>query len=97
MGLSVRTFASALEFLENFPLDQRGCVVADYDMPGMTGLQLIENLRRRGSALPVIIITGRGDAALEQRVKAAGGLKMLYKPVDGLELVGLVEQALAAL
>ncbi len=94
MGYTVRTNASALEFLEGYQQDQSGCLVADYDMPGMTGLELIETLRGRGSRLPVIIITGRGDAGLEQRVLAAGGLKMLYKPVDGLELVDLIEQAM---
>ncbi|MEJ0042228.1 MAG: response regulator [Rhizomicrobium sp.] len=59
----------------------------------MTGLELLETLRRRGSQLPVIIITGRGDAALEQRVLAAGGFRMLHKPIDGLELAELIEKA----
>jgi len=96
MGMAVEAHPSALEFLEKFTPEVHGCVIADYDMPGMTGLQLLETLRRRGDRVPVIIITGRGDAALEQRVQAAGGVKMLYKPVDGLELVTLIEQALAA-
>ncbi|MEI9991961.1 MAG: response regulator [Rhizomicrobium sp.] len=95
IGLTVRTYASALEFLDKFESDRSGCIVADYDMPGMTGLELLETLRRRGSRLPVIIITGRGDAALEQRVLAAGGFRMLHKPIDGLELADLVEQAVS--
>ncbi|MEI9993355.1 MAG: response regulator [Rhizomicrobium sp.] len=94
MGMAVRTHASALDFLAQFDPDARGCVIADYDMPGMTGLELIAVLRGRGSLLPVIVITGRGDAALEQRVVAAGGLTMLNKPVDGLELADLVEKTL---
>ncbi|MEJ0027142.1 MAG: response regulator [Rhizomicrobium sp.] len=94
MGLAVRTYESALEFLETFQPDQSGCIVADYDMPGMTGLELLETLRRRGSRLPVIIITGRGDATLEQRVLAAGGVRMLHKPIDGLELADLIEKAM---
>ena len=96
MGYRVQTHASALEFLEKFVPDQSGCIIADYDMPGMTGLELLETLRRRGSRLPVIIITGRGETSLEQRVLAAGGLKMLYKPVDGLDLADLVETAMRA-
>ena len=95
MGWAVQTYESALDFLHKFDLGWSGCVIADYDMPGMTGLELLETLRRRGSRLPVIIITGRGDAMLEQRVLEAGGFRMLHKPIDGLELADLAEKAMA--
>ncbi len=93
-GLDVRLCASAAEFLETCDPRDAGCLIVDYDMPGMTGLELLQTLRARGCALPVVVITGRGDAVLEQRVGAAGGLRMLHKPVDSDELVGLIEKAM---
>ncbi|MEI9884970.1 MAG: response regulator [Rhizomicrobium sp.] len=93
-GIDVQLCASAAEFLESFDPGTTGCLVADYDMPGMTGLELLETLRARGCTLPVVIITGRGDAALEQRILAAGGLRMLHKPVDSDELFVLIEKAM---
>jgi len=96
MGHTVRTCASAMEFLDEFDFVAGGCLVVDYDMPAMTGLELLELLRDKGNSIPVIVITGRGDSVLEQRVLAAGGLKMLHKPVDGIELADLVERAMQA-
>lgn len=94
-GLIVMDYASGPEFLDHFDPSARGCLVADFHMPEMTGLELLEAVRARGSALPVIIITGKGDSLLAEQIARAGALKMLHKPVDGDELLALVEPLMA--
>ncbi len=94
-GLTVFDHGSAREFLDHFDPDARGCLVADFHMPEITGLELLEMLRARGSDLPVVIITGKGDSLLAEQVVRAGALKMLHKPVDGDELLALLEPLMA--
>jgi two-component system response regulator FixJ len=60
-------------------------------MPEMTGLDLLQLLKARHIALPSIVITGHGDITLSKKAKQAGAITMLHKPVDGDELVTLIE------
>jgi FixJ family two-component response regulator len=62
----------------------------------MTGLELLLHLRREGITIPVIVITGRGDEMLRQKAIQAGAVNLLYKPVDGEELIALIESVLPA-
>ena len=80
-GFEVRDYSSARDFLLGTPLKPDGCVLLDLHMPGMSGLELLDLLRARGSKLPVIAVTGRSDAALKERVIRAGALMLLDKPV----------------
>jgi two-component system response regulator FixJ len=90
-GIDTLDYGSAREFLDHFDPAATGCLVADFHMPGMTGLELLREIRARGSALPVIIITGRGDGQLREQAMDAGALTFLNKPVDEDELLGFVE------
>jgi CheY-like chemotaxis protein len=62
-------------------------------MPGMSGFEVLETLRRRGSDLPVIIVTGQPSKAAEQRAKAAGVLAVVSKPYRADELLALIRNA----
>ncbi len=92
---NVRTCASASEFLQQFVPGEAGCLIVDFQMPGLTGLELLKQLRVSGHTLPVIVVTGAGDATLAKRIVESGAIAMLPKPVDASHLVTLVEQALS--
>jgi two-component system, LuxR family, response regulator FixJ len=79
-GHRVRTFVSAGAFLEAVSALGPGCVVLDVRMPEMDGLELQEELNRRGVGLPVIVMTGHGDVPIAVRAMKAGALDFLEKP-----------------
>jgi len=86
-------FGSALEFVA---ADERkgSCVIADVRMPGMNGLELQEEMVKRGSKLPVIIITGHGDVSMAVRAMKAGAIDFLEKPFDDEVMLDCVRRAL---
>jgi two-component system response regulator FixJ len=92
-GYKVLDYDSAIEFLE---VDEtRGsCLVCDVRMPKMNGLELQEALVRRGSKLPVIIVTGHGDVPLAVRAMKAGAIDFIEKPFDDERLLAAVKWAL---
>jgi two-component system, LuxR family, response regulator FixJ len=94
-NLSARDYPSAAAFLQDYQPETRGCLVVDYNMPGMTGLELLQKLKADRIALPAIVITGHGSKALQERLLEAGALAMLEKPVDADELIAVIERALA--
>lgn len=91
----VRDYGSASEFLEDFVPGEPGCIIVDHHMPGMTGLDLLMHLRKQGVGTPVIVITGQGDAMLKEKALRAGAATMLHKPVDGDELIILINKVMA--
>lgn len=93
-GYPVRDYASATAFLDDRHVSEPGCLLLDLHMPGMDGLELVELLRRRKILTPAIIVTGQKDPLQLQRVKEAGVMALLNKPVADEELIGWVEQAL---
>jgi FixJ family two-component response regulator len=95
-GFPVETSASAEEFLAAFNPDRAGCLVVDVRMTGMTGLDLQELLRQRGSRLPIIVITGFGDVPTAVRAMKAGAYTFLEKPCRGHELWSCIQKALDA-
>jgi FixJ family two-component response regulator len=94
VGLPVRTFASALEFLALKPVEAEGCVVLDINMPGMNGLDLQREMNDSGISLPVIFLTGHGDIPMTVLALKAGAVHFLTKPVQEDELMNAIRQAL---
>lgn len=95
-GHRVEAFGSAAAFLASGAPSRRGCLIADIRMPGMDGLELQEELVKRGSSLPVIIITGHGDVPLAVRAMKAGAGDFLEKPFARDVLLAAVKRALEA-
>lgn len=91
-----RTYASARHFLEACDASTGGCVVTDVRMPEMNGLELIREIRARGLALPVIVMTGHGDVPLAVEAMRAGVLEFLEKPFDDEVFLAAVATALDA-
>ncbi len=92
MGYVVRDYDSARRFLaEGAPPAQ--CLVVDQHMPGMTGLELLEQLRAYGDLTPVFIVTGRAEAVIEQRACRVAAAKVLSKPVPEEKLIALIDAA----
>jgi len=92
--LTVETFDSAEAFLAMCPPVPGCCAIFDINMPGMNGLQLQEELSKRGIALPVIFLTGHGDIPLSVRAIKAGAVDFLTKPATGAALLESVKAAL---
>lgn len=94
VGLPVKNFASAAEFLEHSAHDGPQCLVLDVRMPGSSGLDLQEELNRRGIETPIIFITAHGDVPLTVRAMKAGAVELLTKPFDDQALLEAVQHAL---
>lgn len=94
VGLSVKTFASAPEFLEQAVCEEPGCLVADLRMPGMSGLELQDQLMARHLDLPVIFLTAYGTVPASVRAMKGGAVDFLEKPVDDQVLLDAIFQAL---
>jgi len=95
-GMNVRDYACAPDFLAANAQIIEGCLLLDLHMPGMTGLELLELLRKRGYHLPVVMITGRSDSVLREKALRAGAVTLLDKPVDDDLLLDSLNGALAA-
>lgn len=95
-GHEVKTFESGEAFLSEYAPDWAGCAVLDVRMPGLSGLQVQEELSARRSTLPVIIVTGHGDLPMAVRAMQAGALDFIEKPYEEERLFESVELALQA-
>ncbi|PRD43220.1 response regulator [Phyllobacterium phragmitis] len=94
LGYSARGFASAEEFLETGFMPKSSCVITDIHMPGMSGIDLMRVLEKRGSCIPVILITARTETVLEENAVASGAHCFLRKPIDTEVLSVCIERAL---
>lgn len=94
-GYSTEAFASAKAFLAGFRPKDACCVIADIRMPDMDGLELQEEIIRRGWGLPVIIITGHGDVPLAVRAMKAGAVDFIEKPFDDEVLRASIDRGIA--
>ena len=90
-GYSVATFASAAEFLNSPQIPHTGCLLLDISMPGMSGIDLNKELKRRNIAIPTVFMTGHAQDALINEAKRAG--ICLFKPFAGGELRSAIETA----
>lgn len=94
-GYEVRHYASAGDFLLAEPDDAPGCLLLDVQMPGPSGLELQQALRRRGNLLPVVFLTAHGDIPSTVRAIKAGASDFLCKPIERQTLLAAIETALA--
>ncbi len=95
-GLQVRGFESGEAFLDAWREDMAGCLVLDVRMPGMSGLELHEKLQGLRSTLPIIFVTGHGDVPMAVSALKKGAADFIEKPFHNTEILGLIEQCLAA-
>lgn len=93
-GLEVRVYDGAAALLAEATLPPHGCLVVDYRMPVMDGLELIDTLRARQIDLPVILITGRAGKDLHLRAARSGVHRLLEKPLSGSALLDGVRAVL---
>jgi FixJ family two-component response regulator len=94
-GFRVRAFESAREFLNSEIPDEPGCLLLDIRLPGMSGLDLQDELVRAGVHLPIIFITAHGEILESVRAVKAGASDFLTKPFRPQALLGAIEQAVA--
>ena len=93
-GLNVQTFASAHAFLTSPRPEAPSCLVLDVQLPGLSGLDLQQELARGHAPLPIIFITGHGDIPMTVRAMKAGAIDFLTKPFRDEDLLSAVAQAL---
>ncbi len=93
-GYPVAAYASAEAFLAAYSEAMTGCLVLDVRMPGMSGLELFEELGRRRCTLPVIFITGHGDVPMAVAALKKGAVDFIEKPFADRDMLRLIEQCL---
>src|SRR5919197_3875794 len=93
-GLTVQAFPSAQEFLAFPRPDVPSCLVLDVQLPGLSGLDLQEELAKADVQIPIIFLTGHGDIPMTVRAMKAGALEFLTKPFDDEDLLEAIQQAI---
>lgn len=93
-GFKIRGFGSADEFLANKIPDVPACLVLDVHLPGLSGLELQQDLGERGIFAPIIFITGQGNIPMTVRAMKAGAIEFLSKPFRDEDLLNAIEDAL---
>jgi FixJ family two-component response regulator len=95
VGLNATALPSAQQFLATYDPNQPGCLVLDVRMPGMSGLELQQQLNLRGAVIPVIFITGHGDVPMAVEAMQQGAFHFLQKPFRDQDLLDCIQRALA--
>lgn len=94
VGLKAEAFACAQAYLDRYDPERPGCLVLDIRMPGMSGIALQQELKQRGSSLPIVIITAYGDVPTAVQAIKDGALEFLQKPFRDEEFLDRVRGAL---
>jgi FixJ family two-component response regulator len=94
VGLHAETFSSATDFLRDFVSAGPGCVILDVRMPGISGLDLFEELVARGEGMPVIFITAFADVPMAVRAMKSGAVEFVEKPFNRQTLLDKVQRAI---
>jgi FixJ family two-component response regulator len=95
-GFAPQVFSSAEEFLASGCIDGTRCLILDIAMPGMTGPELHQELKRRGQEIPIIFITGQRDEAIRARMLKQGAVGFLLKPFSDAALLAAIKTAMQA-
>ena len=93
-GFAARAFSSGQEFLSSKYVDETRCLILDVAMPEMSGLDLQQELKRRGQAIPIIFISGHKDEDIRKQAFRQGAVTFLYKPFSDSDLLEAVNAAL---
>lgn len=93
-GYAVEIFPSAEEFLAREHFDGVGCIVLDVQMPGLSGMDLQEELSKADYHMPIIFVTGHGDIPMSVQAMKKGAVDFLTKPFDDKELLKAIESAI---
>jgi len=95
LGYDVAAFGSAKQFLASARLASTTCLIADVQMPSMTGVELYEHLLASKRPIPTILVTGYPNIQVEQRMRRLGVECYLRKPLDEAVLIGCLHSACA--
>ena len=88
--LGVRTYTSGADFFRDDP--DIACLIVDYQMPDLNGLEIVFELRKRGSKVPVIMITATADPAVDRRAAELGIRRVLRKPLSNNALLDAISR-----
>ncbi|MEN6367488.1 MAG: response regulator [Thermoguttaceae bacterium] len=94
MRLRAEAFESAQQFLDTFDASRSGCLLVDVRMPGVSGLELLEQLERHDICLPAIVMSAYGDVPMVVRAMKAGALNFLEKPCRDQQLWEAIQEAI---
>lgn len=97
LGYTAQAFASAEEFLNSLQVPRTSCLIADVQMPGMTGIELHRHLRASGQTIPTILITAYPDDSARERALRDGVVCYLSKPFDENDLLACIGSSLKSL
>jgi two-component system response regulator FixJ len=93
-GYTVVPFESGVAFLKEVKQLEPGCILLDVRMPGMDGIEVQRELRARGMALPVIVMTGHGDIGVAVQAMKAGAVDFIEKPFEKASLIAAIDEGL---
>lgn len=93
VSLVAKTYPSAQDFLDDFDAQPGGCIITDVRMPGMSGLDLHDTLRKRGVQIPTLVITGHADVPMAVRALKGGVFDFIEKPFNDQDLLDRVSRA----
>jgi FixJ family two-component response regulator len=94
LGFAAQAFSSAEEFLASDYVASTRCLILDIGMPGMSGLDLLRELTRRGEEIPIVFITARQDETVRRCALELGAVDCLFKPFNEIALLGALRAAL---
>ena len=95
VGLNIRSYASAADFLASPDVESAGCLVLDLRMPGMSGLELQERLNEMNIGIPIILLTAYAEVPIAVKAMKAGAIDVIQKPYSQQVLLDRIQQALA--
>jgi FixJ family two-component response regulator len=94
LGFAAQAFSSAEAFLDSEIVGETSCLILDIAMPGMSGLDLQNELGRRGETTPIVFITAQGDRSVRPHLLQRGAAECLFKPFGEAELLNALDAAL---
>ena len=94
IGIRAKSYDNVRSFLDEYIPSKPGCLVLDVRLPGISGLELQEHLRRKNIHIPIIFVSGHSNVAIAVRTMKAGAIDFLEKPFDDQLLLDSIQKAL---